>query len=97
MVVNSVFDEPKQENKTCGNLSPDTVVAIFISSDSCGVCGHPKLQTFLRTQTPSYLKLLHPTSDSVLMWRILSEFCSKVPLTHIDSMSLSELENTERH
>lgn len=43
MVVNSVFDEPKQEKKTCGNLCPDTVVAIFISSDSYGVCGHLKL------------------------------------------------------
>lgn len=31
------------------------------------------------------------------MWRILSEFCSKVPLTPIDSMSLSKLENTKRH
>lgn len=53
-------------------------------------------QIFHSTQKSSCLKLLQPTSYTVLMKRILSEFCLKVPRNTNNSMSLNEHQNTKR-
>lgn len=88
MVVNSVFDEPKQEKKVWKSKSRYRGGNLHFLRLLRGLWTS---QTFLRTQTLIYLKLLHPKSDSVLMWRILSEFCS------IDPYRQHEFERSRKH
>lgn len=52
--------------------------AAILSTASSRIWERPEL--FLGTETPSYLKLPHPTSYTVPVRRILSQFCSRVSL-----------------